>query len=109
MEIVTHEAVGHTLFDPDALINHNDGEVISLTSKGIRGHYTLHIIFIIIIFHKVPLTHDEFNQMMKTFRPPVLPAKTVTVSMMKQCQANIENTHDERFGIPTLLHMGFKG
>ena len=47
--------------------------------------------------------------MMKSFRPPVLPAKTVTVSMMKQCQANIENTHDERFGIPTLLHMGFKG
>ena len=33
MEIVTHEAVGHTLFDPDALINHNDGEVISLTIR----------------------------------------------------------------------------
>ena len=50
MEIVTHEAVGHTLFDPDALINHNDGEVISLTSKGIRGQYTLHILYILLFF-----------------------------------------------------------
>ena len=48
MEIVTHEAVGHTLFDPDALINHNDGEVISLTQKGIRGHYALQFLYILL-------------------------------------------------------------
>lgn len=46
---------------------------------------------------------------MKNFKEPSKPAPTVTESMMKQCLPNIENTHDELFGVPTLSQLDMEG
>merc|ERR1712130_274776 len=39
---------------------------------------------------------------MKTFRSPVVPLPTVTAGMMKECAPNIQDTHDELYGLLTL-------
>ena len=59
-------------------------------------------------FFKVPLTHSDFYDVMRDFKAPSNPAPSVTESMMKECLPNIENTHDEIYGIPTITDMGME-
>merc|ERR1711935_74072 len=81
MEIVTKSFGGHTLYEPDEIIEANGGEI--------------------------PLSHDEFYKVVKTMGDPTPQVANLSATDFKEGLCNIESNHDEVFGVPSLTEFGF--
>lgn len=81
-EIVTRSFHGHTLYDPQEVIDANDGQV--------------------------PLSLDEFYSVVGNMDVPAPPAPTITGEMYKSCAVTIEDNHQAIYGVPTLASLGLE-
>jgi hypothetical protein len=81
-EIVTRSYHGHTLYDPQEIIDANEGQV--------------------------PLSLDEFYSVIPTLDVPALPAPTVTAEMFKSCSVRVEQNHQAIYGVPTMASLGLE-
>ncbi|CBY17995.1 unnamed protein product [Oikopleura dioica] len=81
-EIVTRSDHGHTLYDPQEIIDANEGQV--------------------------PLSLDEFYSVIPSLDVPALPAPTVTAEMFKSCSVRIEENHQAIYGVPTMASLGLE-
>ena len=82
LEIVTKSFGGHTLYEPEDIIEANDGEI--------------------------PLSHSEFYQVVKKMGDPTPQIGDLKPSDFKDCLCPINPNHDEVYGLPTLSDFGFE-
>ena len=81
LEIVTKSFGGHTLYEPDEIIEVNGGEI--------------------------PLSHDEFYGVVKTMGDPAPQVADLSATDFKESLCPVEPNHDEVYGLPTLSDFGF--
>ena len=72
----------HTLYDPEQIIEYNDGEP--------------------------PMLIKSFENVMRQMGPPSKPVDAVHRGMFKGCVCPVSNSHNENFGVPHLTDLGFK-
>ncbi|XP_072473824.1 cryptochrome-2 isoform X1 [Notamacropus eugenii] len=79
VEVVTENS--HTLYDLDRIIELNG--------------------------QKPPLTYKRFQAIISRMELPKKPVSCVTSQQMEQCQAEIQENHDDTYGVPSLEELGF--
>uniref|UniRef100_A0AC11CAN6 Cryptochrome circadian regulator 2 n=5 Tax=Ovis TaxID=9935 RepID=A0AC11CAN6_SHEEP len=79
VEVVTENS--HTLYDLDKIIELNG--------------------------QKPPLTYKRFQAIISRMELPRKPVGSVTSQQMEGCQAEIQESHDETYGVPSLEELGF--
>ncbi|XP_069077855.1 cryptochrome-2 isoform X3 [Pleurodeles waltl] len=58
--------------------------------------------------HKPPLTYKRFQAIISRMELPKKPIGTMTLQQMEKCKAEIQDNHDERYGVPSLEELGFQ-
>ncbi|KAF6102849.1 cryptochrome circadian regulator 2 [Phyllostomus discolor] len=79
VEVVTENS--HTLYDLDRIIELNG--------------------------QKPPLTYKRFQAIISRMELPRKPVGSVTSQQMERCPAEIQENHDETYGVPSLEELGF--
>ncbi|KAG8519553.1 Cryptochrome-2, partial [Galemys pyrenaicus] len=79
VEVVTENS--HTLYDLDRIIELNG--------------------------QKPPLTYKRFQAIISLMELPKKPVGSVTSQQMEGCRAEIQENHDETYGVPSLEELGF--
>ncbi|XP_044785158.1 cryptochrome-2 isoform X2 [Bubalus bubalis] len=79
VEVVTENS--HTLYDLDKIIELNG--------------------------QKPPLTYKRFQAIISRMELPRKPVGSVTSQQMEGCRAEIQESHDETYGVPSLEELGF--
>uniref|UniRef100_G3UI04 Cryptochrome-2 n=1 Tax=Loxodonta africana TaxID=9785 RepID=G3UI04_LOXAF len=79
VEVVTENS--HTLYDLDRIIELNG--------------------------QKPPLTYKRFQAIISRMELPKKPVGSVTSQQMESCRAEIQENHDETYGVPSLEELGF--
>nr|XP_008541635.1 PREDICTED: cryptochrome-2 [Equus przewalskii] len=79
VEVVTENS--HTLYDLDRIIELNG--------------------------QKPPLTYKRFQAIISRMELPRKPVGSVTSQQMESCRADIQENHDETYGVPSLEELGF--
>ncbi|KAI2559565.1 cryptochrome circadian regulator 2 [Homo sapiens] len=79
VEVVTENS--HTLYDLDRIIELNG--------------------------QKPPLTYKRFQAIISRMELPKKPVGLVTSQQMESCRAEIQENHDETYGVPSLEELGF--
>ncbi|XP_029063633.1 cryptochrome-2 isoform X3 [Monodon monoceros] len=79
VEVVTENS--HTLYDLDKIIELNG--------------------------QKPPLTYKRFQAIISRVELPKKPVGSVTSQQMEGCRAEIQESHDETYGVPSLEELGF--
>ncbi|XP_074086628.1 cryptochrome-2 [Macrotis lagotis] len=79
VEVVTENS--HTLYDLDRIIELNG--------------------------QKPPLTYKRFQAIISRMELPKKPVSCVTSQQMERCQAEIQENHDDTYGVPSLEELGF--
>ncbi|XP_044536012.1 cryptochrome-2 [Gracilinanus agilis] len=79
VEVVTENS--HTLYDLDRIIELNG--------------------------QKPPLTYKRFQAIISRMELPRKPVNSVTSQQMQRCQAEIQENHDDAYGVPSLEELGF--
>uniref|UniRef100_A0A4X2KR43 Cryptochrome-2 n=1 Tax=Vombatus ursinus TaxID=29139 RepID=A0A4X2KR43_VOMUR len=79
VEVVTENS--HTLYDLDRIIELNG--------------------------QKPPLTYKRFQAIISRMELPRKPVSCVTSQQMERCQAEIQENHDDTYGVPSLEELGF--
>ncbi|XP_028583142.1 cryptochrome-2 isoform X1 [Podarcis muralis] len=57
--------------------------------------------------HKPPLTYKRFQAIISRMDLPKKPVATVTNQQMEICRTEIQENHDETYGVPSLEELGF--
>ena len=55
---------------------------------------------------KPPLTYKRFQAIISRMELPRKPVGSVTSQQMEGCQAEIQESHDETYGVPSLEELG---
>ncbi|XP_034868538.1 cryptochrome-2 isoform X4 [Mirounga leonina] len=79
VEVVTENS--HTLYDLDKIIELNG--------------------------QKPPLTYKRFQAIISRMELPKKPVGSVTSQQMESCRADIQENHDDTYGVPSLEELGF--
>ncbi|XP_007436636.1 cryptochrome-2 [Python bivittatus] len=79
VEVTTENS--HTLYDLDRIIDLNG--------------------------HKPPLTYKRFQAIISRMDLPKKPVSTVTSQQMEMCKTEIQENHDDTYGVPSLEELGF--
>lgn len=58
--------------------------------------------------HKPPLTYKRFQAIISRMELPKKPIDSVTLQQMEKCKPEIQDNHDERYGVPSLEELGFQ-
>ncbi|XP_048339725.1 cryptochrome-2 [Sphaerodactylus townsendi] len=79
VEVMTENS--HTLYDLDRIIELNG--------------------------HKPPLTYKRFQAIISRMELPRKPVAAITSNQMEKCKTEIQENHDEAYGVPSLEELGF--
>ncbi|XP_003214689.1 cryptochrome-2 [Anolis carolinensis] len=79
VEVITENS--HTLYDLDRIIELNG--------------------------HKPPLTYKRFQTIISRMDLPKKPVASITHQQMEMCKTEIQDNHDETYGVPSLEELGF--
>ncbi|XP_063145728.1 cryptochrome-2 isoform X1 [Candoia aspera] len=57
--------------------------------------------------HQPPLTYKRFQAIISRMDLPKKPVSTITSQQMEMCKTEIQESHDETYGVPSLEELGF--
>lgn len=56
--------------------------------------------------HKPPLTYKRFQAIISRMELPKKPVAAITSDQMEKCKTEIQENHDETYGVPSLEELG---
>lgn len=56
--------------------------------------------------HKPPLTYKRFQTIISRMELPKKPVNSITSQQMEKCKSEIQENHDDTYGVPSLEELG---
>uniref|UniRef100_U3JUK6 Cryptochrome circadian regulator 2 n=1 Tax=Ficedula albicollis TaxID=59894 RepID=U3JUK6_FICAL len=101
-------------YDSEPFGKERDAAIIKLAKEAgvevvIENSHTLYDLDRIIELngHKPPLTYKRFQAIISRMELPKKPVSTVISQQMETCKVDIQENHDDVYGVPSLEELGF--
>ncbi|XP_060117786.1 cryptochrome-2 [Heteronotia binoei] len=101
-------------YDSEPFGKERDAAIVKLAKEAcvevlIENSHTLYDLDRIIELngHKPPLTYKRFQTIISRMELPKKPVAAITSCQMEKCKPEIQENHDETYGVPSLEELGF--
>ncbi|XP_019374878.1 PREDICTED: cryptochrome-2 [Gavialis gangeticus] len=101
-------------YDSEPFGKERDAAIIKLAKEAgvevvVENSHTLYDLDRIIELNgnKPPLTYKRFQAIISRMELPKKPVSSITSQQMEKCKAEIQENHDDMYGVPSLEELGF--